>query len=67
MNAYMVMHNMIIGNERSQDLDYSFYDLMGHPMRVQKREQRVARFINSCHAIPNNDVHDDLQSDLIED
>jgi hypothetical protein len=27
----------------------------------------VARFINSCHAIPNNDVHDDLQSDLIED
>ena len=29
MNACVIMHNMIIENERGQDLDYTHYELMG--------------------------------------
>jgi hypothetical protein len=35
-------------------------------MGIKLFEERVARFITSYHAIRNNDVHDDLQNDLIE-
>src|SRR4051794_9520565 len=40
MNPCVIMHNMIIENERGQDLDYSHYELMGHPMRVRRRADR---------------------------
>jgi hypothetical protein len=36
-------------------------------VRVQRREDRVTRFINSYHAIWNNDVHNDLQNYLIKE
>jgi hypothetical protein len=45
------MNNMIIENEHGQDLDYSFYDLIGQPVRMQRREEKVTRFINSFNAI----------------
>jgi hypothetical protein len=45
------MHNMTTENECDQYSDYSFYDLTGDPVRVQRREDRVTRFINSYHAI----------------
>ncbi|KAI4978106.1 hypothetical protein ZWY2020_014660 [Hordeum vulgare] len=32
MHACVIMHNMIIENERGQDLDYSQYELLGHPV-----------------------------------
>jgi hypothetical protein len=67
MNACVIMHNMINENERGKDFDYSFYDFMGHLVHVQRREERVAWFINSYHAILNNDVHEDLQNNLIEE
>ena len=34
MHACVIMHNMIIENERGQDVDYSQYELLGHPVRV---------------------------------
>ena len=34
MTVCVIMHNMIIENERGQDLDYSQYELLGHPVRV---------------------------------
>jgi hypothetical protein len=58
---------MIIENESGQDLDYCFYGLMEHPVRVQRREESVTRFINSYHTIRNNYVHDILQNGLIEE
>jgi hypothetical protein len=61
------MHNMIIENKHGQDLDYSFYDLIGQPVCVQRREEKVTRFINSYHAIWNNEIHDGLQSNRIEE
>ena len=67
MNAYVIMHNMIIENERGQDLDYTHYELMGHPVRVRRRAERVARFVASYHAIRRNETHTELQKDLIEE
>jgi hypothetical protein len=45
MNACVIMHNMIIENECGQDNDYLHYELMGRPMRVCRRAERVACFI----------------------
>ena len=45
MTACVIMHNMIIENERGQALDYSFYELMGRPVRVQRNEDQVERFL----------------------
>lgn len=67
MNACVIMHNMIIENERGQDLDYSHYELMGHPVRVRRRVERVARFVASYHAIRRAEMHDELQKDLVEE
>ena len=67
MHACVIMHNMIIENERGQDVDYSQYELLGHPVRVRRRAERVARFVASYHAIRRPAAHDDLQKDLIEE
>ena len=67
MNACVIMHNMIIQDERGQDLDYSFYELMGQPVRVRRREERVARFIASYHSIRQAEVHNELEDDIIEE
>ncbi|KAE8796836.1 Disease resistance protein RPM1 [Hordeum vulgare] len=45
MYACVIMHNMIIENERGQDLDYSQYELLGYPVRVRQKAERVARFV----------------------
>ena len=41
MHACVIMHNMIIENERGQDVDYSQYELLEHPVRVRRRDERV--------------------------
>ena len=51
MHACVIMHNMIIKNERGQNVDYSHYELLRHPVRVRRRAARVARFVASYHAI----------------
>ena len=65
--ACVIMHNMIIENERGQDLDYSQYELLGYPVRVRRRAERIARFIASYHAIRRPAMHNELQNDLIEE
>jgi hypothetical protein len=42
---------MIIEDEYGQDLYYFYYDMMGLPVLVQRREDGMARLINSYHAI----------------
>ena len=67
MHACVIMHNMIIENERGQDVDYSQYELLGYPMRVRRTAERVARFVASYHAIRRPTTHKELQNDLIEE
>jgi hypothetical protein len=67
MNACVIMHNMIIENERGQDWDYFQYELMGHPVRVRRRAERVACLVASYHDIRHAETHDDLQKDLVEE
>ena len=65
MHACLIKHNMIIENEHGQNLDYSQYELLRHPVRVRRTAARVVRFVASYHAIRRPVAHDDLQKDLI--
>ena len=67
MHACVIMHNMIIENERGQDVDYSQYELLGHPVRPGRRAERMAHFVASYHAIRLPTAHDDVQKDLIDE
>ena len=67
VRACVIMHNMIIENERGQDVDYSQYELLRHPVRVRRRAERVACFVAFYHAIRRPAAHNDLQKDLIEE
>ena len=60
MTACVIMHNMIIEDERGEELDYSHYELMGRPVQVRRRAERTARFVASYHAIRHNECHDEL-------
>jgi hypothetical protein len=51
IKACAIMHNMIIENERGQELDYTHYDLMGVLAQVRRREERLSQFISSYHGI----------------
>jgi hypothetical protein len=33
INASVIMHNMIIEDDRGKDVDYTYYDLMGVPCK----------------------------------
>jgi hypothetical protein len=68
MNACVIMHNMIIEDDRGKDVEQTAnYDLMGVPVQVQRSQHRIARFMASYHAIRSNDAHDELQNDLMEE
>ena len=60
------MHNMII-EKRSQNLDYTFYDLMGQPVRSWRSVDRTSRFLEVYHEVRDANIHDDIQKDLMEE
>jgi hypothetical protein len=60
MNASIIMHNMIIEDERGQANDCLHYELMGRPVRVHRREKRVDKLIASYKAISKEETHLDI-------
>jgi hypothetical protein len=60
MTVCVIMHNMIIENQRDQELSSSFYDLMEVPVQIRRREERLAQFIFSYLDIHQTEVHDQL-------
>jgi hypothetical protein len=64
--ACVIMHNMIIKNERGQDMDGHHYELMGHPVRVRRQRDRIARFIECYHTFSDEYTHENLHNDLME-
>jgi hypothetical protein len=67
MDACIIMHNMILVDERGQDNNCLHYELMYRPVRVHRREERVTKFIASYEAIRKEEIHLDLQNYLIEE
>ncbi|CAN6198287.1 unnamed protein product [Urochloa humidicola] len=72
MTACVIMHNMIIEDERDEDEDEDFhYDGVGKvviptPRVVRNRQQELHDFIQVHHNIRNLEGHSQLQEDLIE-
>ena len=62
----LIMHNMIIENERRKGLDYTFYHLMGICVMPMRREERIKRFMKVYNEIRDSDAHDQLRKDLME-
>jgi hypothetical protein len=60
MNACVIVHNMIIEDDREKKIDHIHYELMGVPMQVRRSAHRVTRFIVLYHFIRFNDTHDEL-------
>jgi hypothetical protein len=67
MNACVIMHNMIIEDDRGKDEDHTHFELMGVLTQVRRSTHRVAHFIASYHSICSNDTHDEIQNDLMEE
>jgi len=67
MTDCVIMHNMIIENERGQGLDYTFYHLMGIRVMPMRREERIKCFMKVYNEIRDSDSHDQLQKDLMEE
>ena len=67
MMACVILHNIIIENERGQDLDDHHYDLMGHPVWPRHQRDHIVRFVECYHAVRDEDTHEDLQKDLMEE
>jgi hypothetical protein len=65
MMACVIMHNMIIEDERGEEEHDYTYELMGRPVQIRRKEERLARFLMSYHAIRTEEVHDDLQKDIM--
>jgi hypothetical protein len=62
MNACVIMHNKL-----GKKLDYSCYKLIGRLVHVEKREDRIAKFLESYHSIRDDEVHNNLQKNLIDE
>jgi hypothetical protein len=60
MTACVIMHNMIIENERGQNLDYTFYDLMGIHIMPIRKEERIRRFMKVYNEIRDFNIYDEL-------
>ena len=65
MDVCVIMHNMIIENERGQDLNYSNYELMGCLVHAKERREGGLLY-SSYHSIRQAAENDEIQKDLIE-
>jgi hypothetical protein len=57
INACIIMHTMIIEDDRGKDIDHTHYDLMRVSVQVRRSQYRMAHF----------DTHDELKKYLMEE
>jgi hypothetical protein len=62
----MIMHNMVVENERAKNEIYGMDDLMGQPVWPCRGGDRVTHFFDAYHNIRDSDMHGGLQKDLIQ-
>ena len=65
MTACVIMHNMIIEDERGQPEDFN-YEHVGTRVVPEKDENRIKRFLEVHRKIEDREAHDQLRDDLVE-
>ncbi|XP_004980571.1 uncharacterized protein LOC101758890 [Setaria italica] len=66
MRAYVIMHNMIVEDERDEGDDLN-YDGVGEKVNLSHDETpELEEFIKNYRNIRDKDIHNQLQDDLIE-
>ncbi|XP_072150851.1 uncharacterized protein [Setaria viridis] len=66
MRACVIMHNMIVENERDEKDDLN-YDGVGERVKISSDETpELEEFIKNYKNIKDKDIHNQLQDDLIE-
>ncbi|XP_062217792.1 uncharacterized protein LOC133918031 [Phragmites australis] len=66
MTACVIMHNMIIEDERGETQDLQFDGLGETVTPSHKRTPELHEFIQTYHDITDKETHSQLQADLIE-
>ena len=69
MKACIILHNMIIEDERNaNELDFTYDTMDESPTAVviPERSSELLQFINTQHCIRDKEIHSKLQVDLVE-
>ncbi|XP_062188840.1 uncharacterized protein LOC133892123 [Phragmites australis] len=67
MTACVIMHNMIIEDERGTASPVQVFDFMGEPTQVHRSgDEGVLHYVETTQAIRNRAVHRQLPADLVE-
>ena len=69
MKACIILHNMIVEDERDNnemDFSYDASDGIPTPTLISERSSELLQFIHTQHRIRDRDTHSILQTDLVE-
>jgi hypothetical protein len=70
MTVAVIMHNMIIENERDEEVDYDYDQDDGEVLRPEEYQQRdplvLEEFLKIHHQIEDKETHVKLRDDLVE-
>ncbi|XP_062198783.1 uncharacterized protein LOC133901424 [Phragmites australis] len=67
MTACVIMHNMIIEDERGTASPVQVFDFMGEPTQVHRSgDEGILHYVETTQAIRNRAVHRQLRADLVE-
>ena len=69
MKACIILHNMIVEDERNaNELDFTYDTMDESPTTVviPERSSELLQFINTQHCIRDKEIHSKLQADLVE-
>ena len=69
MKACIILHNMIVEDERDNnemDFSYDASDGIPTPTLISERSSELLQFIHTQHRIQDRDTHSILQTDLVE-
>ncbi|XP_062200020.1 uncharacterized protein LOC133902445 [Phragmites australis] len=67
MTACVIMHNMIIEDERGGASPVQVFDFMGEPTQVHRSgDEGVLHYVETTQAIRNRAVHRQFRDDLVE-
>jgi hypothetical protein len=65
MKACVILHNMIIEDERDLNLEF-FFDNVGSRVRPERNPDRIQSFLETYRQIEDSATHTQLNKDLME-